>query len=83
MPPEEPRRVEDDDDAQVAAYRAAHARGGWRAVIRLADAARDERERIIVTRVERYLHDLIDTTGQENPTLTVRDVRARLHEVPQ
>ena len=75
--------AEDDDDAQEVQYRDAYQRGGWRAVIRLADAARDERERILVTRVNNYLQDRIDTTGHENPAVTVRDVRARLFDIPQ
>jgi hypothetical protein len=75
--------AEDDDEQQIRQYRRAHATGGWRAVIRLADAARDARERVIVTRVERYLQRLIRDSGEENPTLTVRDVRARLYEIPQ
>lgn len=74
---------EDDDEQQIRDYRAAYSHGGWRAVIRLADAARDARERLLVRRVEGYLEHLIETTGEENPTLTVRDVRARLFEVPQ
>lgn len=74
---------EDDDDDQIIQFRQAHAHGGWRAVVELADALRDARERVIVTRVEHYLEALVMTTGQENPTLTVRDVRARLFEIPQ
>jgi len=74
---------EDDDDDQILQFKQAHSRGGWRAVVQLADALRDARERIIVTRVEHYLEQLIADSGEENPTLTVRDVRARLFEVPQ
>lgn len=74
---------EDDDDAQIIKFRDAHARGGWRAVVELADAFRDARERVLVNRVEGYLEKLIHDTGEENPQLTVRDVRARLFEVPQ
>ena len=77
------RQLEDDDDDQIRQYRRAYERGGWRAVIRLADAARDAREKLLVDRVEHYLEHLISSTGQENPTLTVRDVRARLFDVPQ
>jgi hypothetical protein len=74
---------EDDDEQQIRDYRSAYSHGGWRAVIRLADAARDAREKALVDRVEGYLEHLIDTTGQENPSLTVRDVRARLFDIPQ
>lgn len=73
----------DDDDVQIARFRAAHTDGGWLAVVRLAEAQRDAREALIVGRVEHYLEHLIRVTGDRNPTLTVRDVRARLFEVPQ
>lgn len=75
--------AEDDDNAQAAKFRQAHRDGGWLAVVRLADAYRDARERRLVDRVEGYLEDLIRETGRENPSLTVRDVRARLFDVPQ
>jgi adenosyl cobinamide kinase/adenosyl cobinamide phosphate guanylyltransferase len=55
----------------------------WVQVARVAALIRDAREKAIVDRVEHYLEDLIETTGVENPTLTVRDVRAQLFEVPQ
>ena len=55
----------------------------WVQVARVAASIRDAREKVIVDRVEHYLEDLIDSTGQENPSLTVRDVRKRLFEVPQ
>lgn len=74
---------EDDDEDQIRRYRHAHARGGWRAVIRLADAARDAREKQIIDRVERYLEQVIRDSGEENPVLTVREVRARMFEIPQ
>jgi hypothetical protein len=79
---------EDDDDAQITQYRNAYTNAGgstagWRAVVRLADLARDKREAVIVGRVEHYLEQLIEDTGEENPSLTVRDVRARLFEIPQ
>lgn len=64
-------------------FRDAYNAGGWPAVVILAAALRDAREKIIVDRVERHLEQLIITTGQRNPTLTVRDVRARLFEIPQ
>jgi flagellar biosynthesis/type III secretory pathway protein FliH len=57
--------------------------GTWRAVALVAEAIRDAREKKIVDRVEHYLEHLIETTGQENPSLTVKDVRRRLFEVPQ
>lgn len=55
----------------------------WAKVARVAALIRDAREKVIVERVEHYLEDLIEATGQENPSLTVRDVRARLFEIPQ
>jgi adenosyl cobinamide kinase/adenosyl cobinamide phosphate guanylyltransferase len=55
----------------------------WVQVARVAASIRDAREKVIVDRVEHYLEDLVDSTGQENPSLTVRDVRKRLFEVPQ
>jgi hypothetical protein len=55
----------------------------WVRVARVAALIRDAREKVIVDRVEHYLEDLIEDTGQENPSLTVRDVRRRLSEVPQ
>jgi hypothetical protein len=58
--------------------------GDWTQVARAVVAIRDARERVIVNRIEHYLEDLIEDTGEENPTLTVKDVRDRLFpEVPQ
>jgi hypothetical protein len=73
----------DDDDEQIRRFRSARRHGGWLGVVRLAEAQRDAREAQIVSRVESYLEQLIADTGQRNPTLTVRDVRAHLFEVPQ
>ena len=74
---------EDGDDTLAERFRQAHAAGGWQAVVDLAHALRDAREATIVRRVNGYLSQLITDTGEENPTLTVRDVRAHLFEVPQ
>jgi hypothetical protein len=57
--------------------------GGWLAAARLTEAIRDAREKAIVDRVEGYLEDLIESRGEPNPLLSVRDVRRRLFEVPQ
>lgn len=70
-------------DAIADRLRDAHERGGWRAAALVAEAIRDAREKTIVDRVEHHLEALIVRSGQENPSLTVRDVRARLFEVPQ
>ena len=75
--------AEDDDDQQIRDYREAFEEDGWRGVVRLADAARDAREKKLVDRVEGYLEAVIRDTGRENPSITVRDVRARLFDTPQ
>jgi redox-regulated HSP33 family molecular chaperone len=76
---------EDQDlNADAERLRAAFEEDGtWRAVALIAHAIRDAREKVIVDRVEHYLEELVEHSGQQNPSLTVRDVRRRLFEVPQ
>lgn len=72
-------------DAIAALLKEAWVDGGtWRAVAIAAVRVRDAREKVIVDRVEHFLEKLIEDTGVENPSLTVKDVRDRLFsEVPQ
>lgn len=75
--------MEDGDPAFIEELKARLEADGWQGVADLANLRRDRREALLIGRVEGYLQRLIIETGEENPTLTVRDVRAHLHEIPQ
>lgn len=75
--------AEDGSDEQIAQFKAAFDNGGWLKVVVLANAIRDAREKLLVDRVEKWLEQVIRDTHRENPSITVRDVRARLFDTPQ